>query len=159
MLSPLRVNTRCGATLVMMYRSPGETLFGPASPLPRTSTRVPVSTPAGIRTLTVSYFGNAPRPWQLGQGGRRLPVPLQSAQFWSYRKNPPPLETLPVPLQVWHETNPVAASPNPWQRAQASLRRTLILVVKPLIASSKLSASGSSISAPRRDCGRACVVG
>src|SRR5262249_6962514 len=125
-------------------------LLGPASPLPRTSTRVPVSTPAGIRTLTVSYFGNAPRPWQLGQGGRRVSVPFQSGQVLAYRQKSPPLENLPGPVQVGHESIPVAASPDPWQRAQASLRLTLMLVVKPLIASSKLSASGSSISAPRR---------
>src|SRR5262245_5681169 len=115
-------------------------------------TREPVSTPAGMRTLTVSYFGNTPRPWQVGQGGRRFPVPLQAEQLWSKRKNPPPAEIFPVPLQAGQESNPVAAAPAPWQRAQVSLRRTLMLVVRPFIASSKLSASGTSMSAPRRDC-------
>jgi hypothetical protein len=75
---------------------------------------------------------------------------LQSEQLWSRRKNPLPLEIFPVPLQVGHETNPVAAAPDPWQRAQVSLRRTLMLAVRPFIASSKLSASGTSMSAPRR---------
>src|SRR5262245_10904434 len=116
----------------------------PASPFPTTNNPVPGSTPAGDRTINGSFFGHQPPPWQLGQGGRRFPVPLQSVQFWSYRKNPPPLETLPLPLQVEHEIIPVAASPVPWQRTQVSLRRTLMLVVNPLMASSKLSASGSS---------------
>src|SRR5262245_63760884 len=115
-------------------------------------TREPVSTPAGMRTLTVSYFGNTPLPWQSAQGGRRFPVPLQAEQFWSKRKNPPPAEIFPVPLQAEQETDPVAAAPDPWQRAQVSLRRTLMLAVRPFIASSKLSASGTSMSAPRRDC-------
>src|SRR5262245_64241008 len=120
-------------------------------------TREPVSTPAGMRTLTVSYFGNTPLPWQSAQGGRRFPVPLQAEQFWSKRKNPPPAEIFPLPLQVGHETNPVAAAPDPWQRAQVSLRLTLMLVVRPFIASSKLSASGTSMSALRRDCDCDCA--
>jgi len=58
MLSPLRVNTGDEPTFVIMKRSPGGAPKRPPSPLPGIRAREPVSTPAGIRTLTFSALPN-----------------------------------------------------------------------------------------------------
>src|SRR6185436_16529666 len=154
MLSPLRVKYLWEPTLVMMCRSPGGAPSRPPSPLPGILTREPVSTPAGIRTLTVSVFGTVPLPLQSEQGDRRRPVPPQSWHSWAKRKRPPARWTCPEPLQVGQTITGPPISPAPLQREHCSERLTVMLVVKPLIASSKERASGISMSAPRLGCGR-----
>ena len=53
----------------------------PASPLLRTITREPVSTPAGMRTFTVSFCVTRPLPRQAAQGLVMIfPSPLQLVQ-------------------------------------------------------------------------------
>src|SRR5918998_5118408 len=104
MLSPLRVKYLCRPTFVMMKRSPGGAPKRPPSPLPAMRTREPVSTPAGIRTLTVSDLGITPLPLQSEHGGRRLPAPPQSGHSCENFKCPPALCTCPEPLHVEQTT-------------------------------------------------------
>src|SRR5216684_3484274 len=84
----------------MMKRSPGGAPKRPPSPLPGIRTREPVSTPAGIRTLTFSALAKVPLPLQSEQGGRRLPVPPQSVHSCVKRRRPPDFCTCPEPLLV-----------------------------------------------------------
>src|SRR5581483_7780933 len=133
----------------MMYRSPGGAPSRPPSPLPGMRTREPVSTPAGIRTLTFSVFGSTPLPLHNEHGGRRLPLPPQSGHSWLNRRRPPARCTWPEPLHVVQVTTDPPVSPAPCQREHCSDRFTVMLVVRPVIASSKESDRGISMSAPR----------
>src|ERR1044071_7795505 len=117
-------------------------------------TRDPVSTPAGMRTFTVSVFGVTPLPWQSEQGVRRRPVPPQSGHSCANLNLPPARCTCPVPLHVEQTTTGPPISPAPLQREHCSERLTVRLVVKPLIASSNETDSGISMSSPRLGCGR-----
>src|ERR1041385_7199876 len=154
MLSPLRVKYLCWPTFVMMYKSPAGAPSRPPSPLPEIFTREPVSTPAGMRTFTVSDFAKVPLPLQSEHGERRRPVPPQSAHSCAKRSRPPARCTCPVPLHVEQTTTGPPISPAPLQREHCSERLTVRLVVKPLIASSKESESGISMSSPRFGCRR-----
>src|SRR4030095_7076381 len=154
MLSPLRVKNLCGPTFVMMCRSPDGAPSRPPSPLPAIFTRDPVSTPAGMRTLTVSVLGTVPLPRHNEHGGRLRPEPPQSGHSWAKRKRPPARCTCPEPLQVEQTINGPPISPAPLQREHCSDRVTVRFVVSPLIASSKESDRGISMSAPRCGCGR-----
>src|ERR1041385_4930914 len=154
MLSPLRVKYLCGTTFVMMCKSRACAPRRPPSPLPGIRTRDPVSTPAGMRTFTVSVLGTVPLPLQSEQGERRRPVPPQSGHSCAKRSRPPARCTWPVPLHVEQTTTGPPISPAPLQREHCSERLTVRLVVKPLIASSNESESGISMSSPRLACGR-----
>src|SRR6267143_1799958 len=149
MLSPLRVKYLWLPTLVIMCRSPGGAPSRPPSPFPGIRTRDPVSTPAGIRTFTVSVFGIVPLPLHSEQGVRLFPVAPQSGHSCEKRSRPPASCTCPVPLQVEQSITEPPVSPAPLHREHCSERLTLMLVVKPLIASSNESAKGISMSAPR----------
>src|SRR5258705_237652 len=149
MLSPLRVKYLCVPTLVTTNKSPGGAPKRPPSPLPGMRTREPVSTPAGIRTFTVSVFGTVPLPLHNEQGERLRPVPEQSGHPCAKRRRPPARCTCPEPLQVWQTITGPPMSPAPLQREHCSERLTVRLVVNPWIASSNESVSGISISAPR----------
>src|SRR6185369_7518751 len=61
---------------------------------------------------------------------------------------PPVRMTCPVPLHVAQATTGPPVSPAPWQREHCSDRLTVMLVVRPLKDSSKLRASGISMSRP-----------
>src|SRR5690606_4095622 len=111
-------------------------------------TREPVSTPAGILTLTCSVFGVVPLPLQSEHGVRRRPVPSQSGQDCENCSRPPVRMTWPVPLQVVQVITGPPRSPAPWHREHCSERLTVMFVVNPVYASSKLRASGISISRP-----------
>src|SRR6266516_5199736 len=152
MLSPLRVKYLCRPTLVMMCRSPAGAPSRPPCPLPGRRTREPVSTPAGIRILTVSVLGITPLPLQSEQGGRRRPAPSQSGHSCVKRSLPPARWTWPEPLHVEQVIGAPPVSPAPWHREHCSERLTVRFVVSPVIASSKVRAKGISMSAPR--CGR-----
>src|SRR6266496_3248984 len=154
MLSPFRVKYLCEPTFVMICRSPAGAPRRPPSPFPPILTREPVSTPAGMRTLTVSLFGTVPFPLQSEQGGRRRPVPPQSEHSCAKRKRPPARCTWPDPLQVAQTITGPPMSPAPLHREHCSERFTVMFVVSPLIASSNDSASGISMSAPRCGWGR-----
>src|ERR1044071_7746783 len=117
-------------------------------------TRDPVSTPAGMRTFTVSVFGVTPLPWQSEQGERRRPVPPQSGHSCANLKRPPALCTWPDPLHVEQTTTGPPVSPAPLQREHCSERLTVMFVVSPWIASSNERLSGISMSAPFCGCGR-----
>src|ERR1043165_2874682 len=153
-LSPLRVKYLCGPTLVMMCKSPAGAPKRPPWPLPGIRTREPVSTPAGIRTFTVSVLSVTPLPLHSEHGARRRPVPPQSGHSCAKRKRPPARCTWPVPLHVEQTTTGPPMSPAPLQREHCSERLTVRLVVSPLIASSNVTLRGISISAPRCACGR-----
>src|SRR6478752_532304 len=105
-------------------------------------TREPVSTPAGMRIFTCSVFDVTPLPLHCEQGVRRRPVPSQSGHGCENCKRPPVLITCPEPLHVVHVTTGPPVSPAPWHREHCSLRFTVMFVVRPVNASSKLSASG-----------------
>src|SRR5215210_4896033 len=154
MLSPLRVKCLCLPTFVMMKRSPAGAPRRPPSPLPGILTREPVSTPAGIRTFTVSDLGVVPFPWQSEQGERRRPVPPQSGHSCANRSRPPARCTWPEPLHVEQTTTGPPMSPAPLQREHCSERLTVMFVVNPLIASSNERLNGISMSAPFCGCGR-----
>src|SRR6185369_16449759 len=154
MLSPLRVKYLCSPTFVLMCRSPASAPKRPPWPLPGIRTREPVSTPAGIRTFTVSVFGVTPLPLQSEQGERRRPVPPQSGHSCAKRKRPPARCTCPVPLHVEQTTTGPPMSPAPLQREHCSERLTVMFVVNPWIASSNDNVNGISMSAPRCGCGR-----
>src|SRR4029434_5203197 len=62
--------------------------------------------------------------------------------------------TWPVPLHVVHVTTGPPVSPAPWHREHWWLRFTVMLVVRPVKASSKLSARGISMSRPFFERGR-----
>ncbi|KXK07097.1 MAG: hypothetical protein UZ17_ACD001000169, partial [Acidobacteria bacterium OLB17] len=62
---------------------------------------------------------------------------------------PPVRITWPEPLQVGHVTTGPPVSPAPWQREHCSERFTVMFVVRPVNASSKLKPSGISMSRPR----------
>src|ERR671921_1109893 len=154
MLSPLRVKCLCLPTFVMMKRSPAGAPIRPPSPLPGILTREPVSTPAGILTLTVSAFGTVPLPLQSAHGGRRLPAPPQSGHSCANRRRPPAFCTCPAPWHVGQVTGAPPVSPAPLQREHCSERLTVMFVVIPVTASSNESASGISMSSPLRGIGR-----
>src|SRR6185503_3121454 len=107
------------------------------------------STPAGIRTFTVSDFGVVPFPRQSEHGARLRPVPPQSGHSCAKRNLPPARCTCPEPLHVEQTTTGPPMSPAPLQREHCSDRLTVILVVSPLIASSNERLKGISMSAPR----------
>src|ERR1700752_3351786 len=138
MLSPLRVKYLCEPTFVMICKSPAGAPKRPPSPLPGIRTREPVSTPAGIRTLTVSVFGVVPLPLHREHGDRRRPVPPQSVHSCAKRRRPPARCTCPVPLHVAQTITGPPVSPAPLQREHCSERLTVMFVVRPLIASSKV---------------------
>src|SRR5687767_2205431 len=117
-------------------------------------TREPVSTPAGIRTFTVSVFGIVPLPLHNEHGVRRRPVPPQSGHSCAKRSLPPARCTCPEPLHVEQTTTGPPMSPAPLQREHCSERLTVMFVVSPLIASSNVRLRGISMSAPRCGCGR-----
>src|SRR5919205_2393134 len=154
MLSPLRVKCLGLPTFVMMKRSPAGAPIRPPSPLPGILTREPVSTPAGILTFTVSAFGTVPLPLQSAHGGRRLPAPPQSGHSCANLRRPPPFCTCPEPWQGGQATGLPPVSPAPLQRGHCSERLTVMLVVRPWTASSNVSASGISMSAPFCGTGR-----
>src|SRR5215212_5730439 len=154
MLSPLRVKCLCLPTFVMMKRSPAGAPMRPPSPLPGMRTREPVSTPAGIRTLTVSAFGTVPLPLHKAQGGRRLPAPPQSGHSCANLRRPPAFCTWPEPWHVGQVTGLPPVSPAPLHRGHCSERLTVMFVVRPVTASSNESASGISMSAPFCGIGR-----
>src|ERR1043166_3855647 len=154
MLSPLRVKFLCCPWFVMMYKPPAGAPSRPPSPLPEIFTREPVSTPAGMRTFTVSVFGTVPFPLQSEQGARRRPVPPQSGHSCAKRSRPPARCTWPVPLHVEQTTTGPPMSPAPLQREHCSERLTVRFVVKPLMASSNENESGISMSSPRFGWGR-----
>src|SRR5215213_7784236 len=154
MLSPLRVKYLCGPTFVMMCRSPAGAPSRPPSPFPGIRTRDPVSTPAGMRTFTVSVLGVTPLPWHTEHGERRRPVPPQSGHSCVNRSLPPARCTWPVPLHVWQTTTGPPVSPAPLQREHCSERLTVMFVVNPLIASSNVRLKGISMSEPLCGCGR-----
>ena len=139
----------CLPTFVKINKSPGSAPSRPPWPFFGMRTRDPVSTPAGIFTFTCSVFGVTPLPLQSEHGCRRRPVPSQSGQPWENCKRPPVRKTWPVPLHVVHVTTAPPVSPAPMHREHCSERLTVILVVRPVTASSKLNASGISISRPR----------
>src|ERR1043165_3301179 len=117
-------------------------------------TREPVSTPAGMRTFTVSVFGVTPLPLHNEHGERLRPVPPQSAHSCAKRSRPPARCTCPVPLHVEQTTTGPPISPAPLQRVHCSERFTVMFVVNPLIASSNERLKGISICAPLCGCGR-----
>src|SRR5215207_4854738 len=147
MLSPLRVKYLCGPTLVMMCKSPAGAPIRPPCPLPGILTRDPVSTPAGIRTFTVSDLGIVPFPLHNEHGARRRPVPPQSEHSCANRSRPPARCTWPDPLHVEQTTTGPPMSPAPLQREHCSERFTVMFVVSPLIASSNERLNGISMSA------------
>src|SRR4030095_16692848 len=154
MLSPFLVKCLCDPTFVIMCKSPAGAPSLPPSPFPGIFTRDPVSTPAGMRTLTVSVFGTVPLPLHNEHGGRLRPLPSQSGHSCEKRNRPPALCTWPDPLHVGQTISGPPMSPAPLQREHCSERLTVIFVVNPWIASSKDNARGISISAPRLGCGR-----
>src|SRR5215217_6195078 len=154
MLSPLREKYLCWPTLVMMCRSPGCAPSRPPSPLPGIRTREPVSTPAGMRTFTVSDLGVVPLPWHSVHGERLRPVPPQSGHSCANRSLPPARCTCPEPLHVGQTTTGPPMSPAPLQREHCSERLTVMFVVNPLMASSNERLNGISMSAPFCGCGR-----
>src|SRR5262245_59761810 len=154
MLSPLRVKYLCCPTLVIMCKSPAGAPSRPPSPFAGILTRDPVSTPAGIRTLTVSVLGTVPLPLHKEHGERRRPEPPQSGHSWANRSRPPARCTWPVPLHVEQTVTGPPISPAPLQREHCSERLTVMLVVNPLIDSSNERARGISMSRPRCGCGR-----
>src|ERR1041384_6338847 len=119
----------------MMYKPPAGAPSRPPSPLPVIFTREPVSTPAGMRTFTVSVFGTVPLPLHNEHGERRRPVPPQSGHPYAKRSRPPARCTWPDPLHVEQTTTGPPMSPAPLQREHCSERLTVMLVVNPLIAS------------------------
>src|SRR5687768_12107196 len=149
MLSPFRVKCLWGPTFVLMCRSPAGAPSRPASPLPGILTREPVSTPAGIRTFTVSDLGVVPLPLHSEHGERLRPVPPQSEHSCANRSRPPARCTWPDPLHVEQTTTGPPMSPAPLHREHCSDRFTVMFVVNPLIASSNVRLSGISMSAPR----------
>src|ERR1041384_2464751 len=138
----------------MMCKSPACAPRRPPSPFPGILTREPVSTPAGMRTFTVSVFAIVPLPLHSEHGARRRPVPPQSVHSCAKRSRPPARCTWPEPLHVEQTTTGPPISPAPLQREHCSERLTVMFVVIPLIASSNESASGISMSAPRCGIGR-----
>src|SRR5437879_8719209 len=98
-----------------------------------------------MRILTCSVLGVTPFPLQSEQGCRRRPVPSQSGQFCENCRRPPVRKTCPVPLHVVHCTTGPPVSPAPWHREHCSDRFTVMLVVSPENASSKLNANGISM--------------
>ena len=99
--------------------------------------------PQHLPPLLHGQLGSVPRP------DGTLQVTFDHWPLFLYTGDLAPGDANGVNL-AWQVIDPVSAAPDPWQRAQVSLRRTLILVVSPFIASSKLIASGTSMSAPRR---------
>src|SRR5210317_2602912 len=73
----------------------------PASPSPDRRMRVPVSTPAGMFTLSARSFSVRPCPPQDLHGFLMIwPIPEQVGQVRSTVKNPCVARTLPMPEQV-----------------------------------------------------------
>ena len=66
--SPWRVKTSCGVSTTSRNRSPGGPPPGPTSPSPVSWMRVPVSTPAGIFTVSVRRVRTRPSPEHSGHG-------------------------------------------------------------------------------------------
>src|SRR5439155_938966 len=73
---PSRWRNGCGRTFTMKYRSPAGAPPRPTPPLPRTRTRAPSLTPAGILTVSCSRCSTVPVPPQRVQARIRCrPLP------------------------------------------------------------------------------------
>jgi hypothetical protein len=94
---------------------------------------VPVSTPAGMLTLSARSFCTRPAPPQVLQGFLTIwPTPEQVGQVRSTVKNPCCARTLPMPEQVGQVTGSAPPSePVPEQDPQATEVGTLICFCRP----------------------------
>ena len=103
--------------------------------------RVPVSTPAGMLTLSVRSLRTRPAPAQAGQGFLMIwPRPPQVGQVRSTVKKPCCARTLPCPEQVGQvEGSEPPSAPVPWQASQAALDGTVIVACRPWNACSSVS--------------------
>src|SRR6056297_1103793 len=115
------------------YRSPVGPPRNPASPSPASRMRVPVSTPAGMFTLSARFFWILPAPPQALQGFLMIcPSPEQVGQVRSTVKKPCWALTFPIPEQVGQVTGSVPASdPVPEQVSQTTEVGTLIVFWSP----------------------------
>jgi hypothetical protein len=100
--------------------------------------RVPVSTPAGMLTLSVRSLRTRPAPAQEPQGFLMIwPRPEQVGQVRSTVKKPCCARTLPMPAQVGQLTGSAPPSaPVPLQASQVIDDGTLIVACRPRNASS-----------------------
>src|ERR1700730_1546460 len=82
-----RLNTLCGRTWHITYRSPAELPLSPASPSPRNRSEDSLSIPAGIFTVIFLFFCTVPFPLQSRHGlSSTSPLPLH-ARHVSIRTN------------------------------------------------------------------------
>ena len=117
--SPRRWKTACGSSWISTYRSPAGPPPGPTSPSPASWMRVPLSTPAGILTVSVRRERIRPSPAHSGHGvGTTVPKPWhcghgREVMTWP-RKDRVTCETSPRPRhmsQVCAEVPGAAPSP------------------------------------------------
>src|SRR5258707_10160282 len=133
---PRRSKNSCGRTTTRKYKSPGGAPIVPALPLPRTRTRPPFATPAGMRTSIDSIRRTRPSPLQVLQSVRSLPVPPHRVHGTLKRILPAACWIVPVPphaAQVCGEPT----APVPWQVPQVSSRVIESFFTAPRTASQK----------------------
>src|SRR5436305_4390973 len=150
MLSPIRLKNGCSPTLTKTYKSPDGPPKRPASPLPGTRMRAPVSKPGGNSTFRVSVPRTRPSPPQSLHGVIERPEPPQSPHVTANCRCPLMRVVLPVPRHGVHTLSiDPGACPIPLQVPQACLRSTEILIRLPRIDSSKFIETWCSRSPPR----------
>src|SRR4030042_5235899 len=139
MSSPLREKISCCSPSMKTYRSPLGPPYSPSSPSPRSRSREPVSTPAGILSWTVLTALTFPPPEHSRQG---VVITLPSPRHWEQGglmlKKPLDCVTWPLPwqrVQICGEAP--GAQPDPRQEEQRTYFSTLISLPAPRALSMK----------------------
>src|SRR5690606_26360255 len=148
---PRRPKTLLGATRIRTSTSPAGPPPGPGAALPLKRRTEPSLTPAGTRNfrLRVRFSEPVPRHWVHGLSMTR-PEPPQWGHGWEKEKNPWFWATTPRPEQVGQVLMVVPGSaPVPEHRVHGAGPFTLMEVVTPRAASSKLMLRSVWMSAPR----------
>src|SRR5208282_287664 len=141
------VNTGWCLTVISRRRSPAGPLPVAALPMPFNLTTDPLSTPEGIFTFKFSVLNSSPLPAHfLHTEVIFLPEPLHSGQVCAILKKPFEVCTWPAPLQagqVWE-----VSAPLPPHLSHCIVRFTESGLVSPVKASSRVSSTPASMSAP-----------
>src|SRR5208283_3256664 len=144
---PFLVNTGWCLRVISRRRSPAGPLPAPALPMPFNLTTDPLSTPAGIFTFKFSVLNSSPLPAHFLQTEVIFfPAPLHSVHVWAILKKPLEVCTWPVPLHAGQVCE--ASAPLPLHLSHWIVRFTANGLVSPPKASSRVSSTPVSMSAP-----------
>src|SRR3989338_3836315 len=154
MSSPCLSNVSCSLTCITIYKSPAGAPFSPASPSPATLKFVSSSAPAGIFISSFLVFFTTPVPSHIWQSlFMYFPCPRHFPHVAVVEKMPKGVLWVclftPEPLQSGQFTmSDSDSAPEPWHFEQDSSLGTMICLVAPAAASSKVISISYLKSAP-----------